>query len=83
MNPKFMAPALHSRVLERLAQAYTSIEQPVGPFGVATLAASTNVYVWQILRRDQGLSRPRVVAILTGVVDAIITSRPPARRREP
>jgi hypothetical protein len=42
MNPRFMAPALHSRVFEQLAEAYTSIEQPVGPFGLATLAASTN-----------------------------------------
>jgi AcrR family transcriptional regulator len=49
---------------------------------ILQLVCATDVYVWQILRRDQGLSRPRVVAILTGMVEAIIASRPSARRRE-
>jgi hypothetical protein len=31
----------HRAVLARLAQAYTAIEAPVGPFGLATLRAST------------------------------------------
>jgi hypothetical protein len=31
----------HRAVLRRLAQAYTAIEAPVGPFGLATLRAST------------------------------------------
>jgi hypothetical protein len=36
-----MSPALASPVYEQLSGAYTEIEQPVGPFGLATLMAST------------------------------------------
>ena len=41
MEPSAMSPALASPTYEQLAEAYTAIEQPVGPFCLATLAAST------------------------------------------
>lgn len=42
MDSGSMSPALASSTYERLAEAYTAIEQPVGPFGLATLSASTH-----------------------------------------
>lgn len=41
IDARAMSPALASPLYEQLAEAYTSIEQPVGPFGIATLTAST------------------------------------------
>jgi hypothetical protein len=41
IDPRSMSPALASPLYEQLAEAYTAIEQPVGPFGLATLTAST------------------------------------------
>ncbi len=43
------------------------------------LVCATDLYVWQILRRDQGLSRRRVHEVMTEMVEAICLSEP--RRR--
>jgi len=47
INPAALPPAMneHRAVLLRLGQAYTAIEAPVGPFGLATLRASTRALV--------------------------------------
>ncbi|HLH46869.1 MAG TPA: hypothetical protein VKV25_06900, partial [Acidimicrobiales bacterium] len=42
LDPADFNPALMSRSYTQVASAYTSIESPVGPFGYATLTASTN-----------------------------------------
>ena len=42
IEPSALPPAMRSsRLLTRLGQAYTAINAPVGPFGLATLTAST------------------------------------------
>lgn len=41
LSPGEFPPALTSPSYAQLAQAYTAIESPVGPFGLATLAIST------------------------------------------
>jgi AcrR family transcriptional regulator len=43
---------------------------------ILQLVCVTDVYTWQILRRDQGLARRRVAAIMTGMVEAIVSSQP-------
>lgn len=47
------------------------------------LVCATDVYTWQILRRDQRLPRRQVTAIMTGMVLAIISSRPAVHRGGP
>jgi hypothetical protein len=41
ISPRSVPPTAAGPLYEQLAEAYTAIEQPVGPFGLATLAAST------------------------------------------
>jgi hypothetical protein len=47
ISPAALPPAMkaHRGMLLRLGRAYTAIEAPVGPFGLATLAASTRALV--------------------------------------
>jgi AcrR family transcriptional regulator len=42
------------------------------------LICATDVYTWQILRRDQGLSRPETVAAITELVEALHGELPSA-----
>ncbi|HLH99813.1 MAG TPA: hypothetical protein VKV06_03440 [Acidimicrobiales bacterium] len=42
MDRSTLPPALRGRSYQQLADAYTQIESPVGPFGLATLALSTH-----------------------------------------
>lgn len=42
------------------------------------LVSATDIYVWQILRRDQGLSRRRVQEVITEMVLAICRREPPS-----
>ncbi|HEX3426527.1 MAG TPA: hypothetical protein VHT30_10385 [Acidimicrobiales bacterium] len=41
LDPASLAPSLQGPVYRQLGAAYTALESPVGPFGVATLALST------------------------------------------
>ncbi|HLX88104.1 MAG TPA: hypothetical protein VKR22_06575, partial [Acidimicrobiales bacterium] len=41
---------------------------------ILQLVCATDVYTWQILRRDQRLSCRRVTEIMTGMVEAIIAA---------
>jgi hypothetical protein len=47
ISPAALPPAMneHQALLLRLGQAYTAIEAPVGPLGLATLRASTRALV--------------------------------------
>jgi hypothetical protein len=64
-------PALHRRWVERTFAPWLRISRGGSARRLAQLLAVTDVYVWKLLRRDQGLSRSNAEPVLIELLQLI------------